>query len=56
MHIMYKQLMHKPKLGFVKIKNSLYLAQNIYILNKQATFLIIYNKACKRKGNTKYIL
>jgi hypothetical protein len=56
MHVIGGQLARRPKLGLVKIQNSLYSAQNIYILNGQATFLTMYDKARKQRGNTEYIL
>jgi hypothetical protein len=56
MHIMGGQPARGPELGSVKIRNSLYSARNIYILNGRATFLTMYDKARRRRGNTEYIL
>ena len=50
------QLAQGPELGFIKISNSMFLIQNIYVINRHMCFLIMYNKAWKRKGNTKYII
>jgi hypothetical protein len=56
MHIMGGQPARGPELGSVKIRNSLYSARNIYILNGRATFLTMYDKSRRRRGNTEYIL
>jgi hypothetical protein len=56
MYITDKQLVYKPELRLIKVNNSIYSAWNIYIINRQVCFLIIYNKAQKRQGNTKYII
>src|SRR5277367_5659518 len=45
-----------PELGSIKISNGMFLAQNIYIINRRMCFLTMYNKARKRRGNTKYII
>jgi hypothetical protein len=56
MHIINRQPVYKPELGLIKVYNSIYLAWNIYIINRQMCFLIIYDKVQKRQGNTKYIV
>ena len=43
-------------MGSIKISNSMFLAWNIYIINGRMCFLTMYNKAWKRRGNTKYIV
>lgn len=56
MHVTRGQPIHRPKLGLIKVNNSVYLARNIYVINRQMCFLTMYNKAQKRQGNTKYIV
>jgi hypothetical protein len=55
-HITGEQPTHRPKLELIKVNNSIYSAWNIYIINRRVCFLTIYNKAQKRRGNTKYIV
>ena len=45
-----------PELGSIKVSNSMYSVQNIYIINGQVCFLTMYDKAWKRRGNTEYIV
>jgi hypothetical protein len=50
------QLAQGPELGSIKISNSMFLARNIYVINRRMCFLTMYNKAQKRRGNTEYII
>jgi hypothetical protein len=45
-----------PKLGSIKISNSMFSAWNIYVINGRMCFLTMYDKVWKRRGNTKYII
>lgn len=56
MHVTRGQPARRPELGSIKVNNSVYLAWNIYVINRRMCFLTMYNKARKRRGNTKYIV
>jgi hypothetical protein len=45
MHIQGKQLARNPEIGSIKIKNSVILSRNIFVINKQVVVITIYNKS-----------
>ncbi|KAH6665590.1 hypothetical protein B0J14DRAFT_492181, partial [Halenospora varia] len=55
-YIKYRQPARRPKIGSIKVSNSIYLARNIYVINGRLCILMMYDKAQKRQGNTKYIV
>ena len=56
MHITGGQPARGPELGSVKITNSRYSQRNIYILNGRVSFLTIYDKVQKKRGDIEHIL
>jgi hypothetical protein len=46
----------KSKISSIKFANNIYLAQNIYILNKRIAFVTCYNKSCSQRITTKYVI
>jgi hypothetical protein len=56
MHVIGGQPARGPELGSIKVSNSIYSARNIYVINGRVCFLTMYDKARKRRGNTKYII
>ena len=55
-YITARQPSYRPELGSIKVYNSQYSTRNIMVLNSRVAIITIYNKARKRRGNTKYIL
>jgi len=55
MYIIRGQLARNPEISLIKVKNSVILSRNIFIINRQVIVVIIYNKACKRREKIKYI-
>ena len=47
-YIKYGQPVYRPEIGSIKVNNSIYLVQNIYMINGWLYILIIYDKAQKR--------
>jgi len=46
-HIIRRQLARNPEISSIKVKNSVILSRNIFIINKQVIVVITYNKAYK---------
>jgi hypothetical protein len=46
-YIKYSQPARRPKIGLIKVSNSIYLARNIYVINSRLYILTIYDKAYK---------
>jgi hypothetical protein len=49
-------LNYRSKISLIKFANSIYLAQNIYVLNRRIAFVTYYNKSRLRHITTKYIV
>ena len=47
MYIIRGQLARNPEISLIKVKNSVILSRNIFIINRQVVVIIIYNKAYK---------
>ena len=55
-YVKYSQPACGPEISSIKVSNSIYLAQNMYVINGQLCILIMYDKARKQRGNTEYIV
>jgi hypothetical protein len=47
---------YRSEIGLIKFANSIYLAQNIYVLNRYIAFVTYYNKSRSRRMTTKYVI
>jgi hypothetical protein len=55
-YVEYRQPGRGPKIGLIKVSNSIYSAWNMYVINGWLCILTMYDKAWKRRGNTEYIV